>query len=228
VYTPNKSTHGLQIATLGEFTGKYQLISRGNGNKMANVLHFDEDSAIAQFREIFWTKGYNMTTTKELAECAGISESSLFNSFRSKREIYIRSLHNYHEKTKSRRELMENEDSALTGIKKYWDTIAVFAADPSRSRGCMITNATIEQSNDPEIAAYLKTVHKDYEEAFKKALDRAVRQGELKPGTDTRSLAQYLSSNAQGLRLLSRINPGRQTVQNIVNLTMQTLDHYRS
>ena len=195
---------------------------------MANVLHFDEDSALAQFLEIFWTKGYKATTTRELAKCAGISESSLFNCFRSKREIYLRALRRYHESTAVRRELMENAPSALTGIRNYWDAIAKRASDPVRSRGCMITNATVEVTDDPEIAAYLKSVHTDYERSFKTTLDRAVSQGELKPDTDTRALAQFLSHSAQGLRLLSRINPGKAKVANIVELTMSTVDQYRS
>lgn len=194
---------------------------------MANVLHFDEDSALAQFLEIFWTRGYKATTTRELAKSAGISESSLFNSFSSKRDIYIRALHRYHERTAIRRELMEKEQSALTGIRNYWETIARIASDPKRSRGCMITNATIEVTTDPEIAACLKTVHADYEKSFKKTLDRAVSQGELKPDTDTRALAQFLSSSAQGLRLLSRTNPSKSKVANIVEMTMSTIDQYR-
>lgn len=194
---------------------------------MANVLHFDLDNVLDQFLEIFWTKGYKDTTTKELAECAGISESSLFNSFRNKREIYISSLRRYTEMSKSRFKVMEKEESALEGIRRYWENSAKRAYDPTRSRGCMITNATVEQTDDPEIAAYLKTVHKEYEKAFKKTLDRAVSQGELRSDTNTRSLAQYLSNNAQGLRLLSRIGPSKQMVQNIVNLTLSTLDQYR-
>ncbi len=195
---------------------------------MANVIHFDEDSALRQFMEIFWTRGYKATTTRELARSAGISESSLFNRFHSKRELYIKSLGHYHDMMKSRRKVMEEESSALMGISKYWQSLAKSASDPSRTRGCMITNATIEQTDDPEIAAYLKTVHKDYEKAFKKSLDRAVRQGELKPDTDTLALAQFLANNAQGMRLLSRTNPGKQLVKNVVDLTMSTVDSYRT
>ena len=195
---------------------------------MSNTLHFDLDTALNQFLEIFWVKGYKATTTKELAASAGISESSLFNCFRSKREIYIRSLARYHELTKSRRKLMEDEESALLGIRKYWESIAKLAADPTRTRGCMVTNATIELNSDPEIAKYVKSIHRDYDRTFKKSLDRAVRQGELKSDTDTKALAQYLSHSAQGLRLLSRTNPGEAAVQNIVDLTMSTFDQFRN
>jgi len=195
---------------------------------MSNKLHFDLDAALNQFLEIFWAKGYKATTTKELAASAGISESSLFNCFRSKRDIYISALSRYHDISKSRRDLMEQEESALLGIRKYWQSMAGLAADPSRTRGCMITNATIELNNDPEIASYLKSIHKDYDRAFKKTLDRAVRQGELKADTDTRALAQYLSHSAQGLRLLSRTNPSRTSIQNIVDLTMSTLGQFHS
>lgn len=92
----------------------------------------------------------------------------------------------------------------------------------------MITNASIEISDDPEISSYIKSVHLAYDKEFKRTLDRAVRQGELKKGTDTAALAQYLSHSAQELRVLARFNPSKKKVENILGLTMATVDLYRA
>lgn len=195
---------------------------------MPNISHFDTDFALDKFLSVFWEKGYGATTTKGLANSAGISESSLFNSFRNKREIYIRILRRYSEKSIHVREQMEAEKSALAGIRNYWTSLAAMAKDPARNKGCLITNATVEQIDDPEVLEFLKSVHKGYDKAFERTLNRAVAQGELKSDTDTKALSQYLSHSAQGLRVLSKISPDSKKINNIVNMTMSTMALYQT
>ena len=195
---------------------------------MPDILHFDVDEALDDFLEVFWRKGYRYTTTKELARSAGISEGSLFNAFGSKREIYVAVLKRYREQVRGIWERMEKNASALDGIREYWETLGRQAADPAITQGCMITNATLDLGEDDEIREYLRWVFSYYDKAFRKALDRAVSLGELRSDTDTAALAQYLSHSAQGLRVMSRLNPGKKKVANIVRLTLETVDQYRA
>lgn len=190
---------------------------------MADVLHFDVEEALELFLNVFWENGYKATTTKELARIAGISESSLFNTFKSKRDIYVSSLKRYNDKRRLWIERMESNESALEGIKEYWRTIGNLAADPTKTKGCMITNATIEVSGDPEFLEFLQSVHTRYDTQFKKELDRAVAIGELAEDADTTALAQFLACSLQGLRLLARVNPSEDKVNNILNMTMSTV-----
>lgn len=194
---------------------------------MADVIHFDADKAMDNFLALFWRKGYRYTTTKELARSAGISEGSLFNSFNSKREIYISSLRRYRERSRGILELMENNPSALDGIRGYWTALGALATDSAKTQGCMITNASIEVSDDPEVREYIKSVHLEYDRQFKRTLDRAVKQGELRQDADTTALAQYLAHSAQGMRVLSRFNPSRKKVSNIIRMTMLAVDQFR-
>lgn len=195
---------------------------------MADVLHFDIDRVMDLFLKVFWEKGYKSATTKELAKTAGISESSLFHTFRSKKDIYIQALKRYSEKGRVLVGRMESNESALAGIREYWMAVGRMAADTARINGCMITNASVETSHDPEIREYLLSEHLRYDTQFKKALDRAVAQGELSSGADTEALAQFLSCALQGIRVLSRFNPDEDKVENILEVTMNALVSYRS
>lgn len=195
---------------------------------MADKLHFDMDKALDDFLAVFWQKGYRYTTTKELARNAGISEGSLFNSFGSKKKIYVMALKRFRERNRDIRELMKKNPSALGGIRQYLEVLGKLAVIPGNTQGCMITNATIEISEDSEIRDYLKSVHLNYDTEFKRALDRAVKLGELRPDTNTTALAQYLSHSVQGLKVLSRMNPSKKKVANIIQLTMGTVDQYQA
>lgn len=193
---------------------------------MPDVLHFDVNEALDQMLKVFWQQGFKTTTTKQLAKSANLSEGSLFNTFGSKRELYILSLQRYREHAQFLFELIEKDTSPIHGFRAYWDAIAARATDKSRVNGCMITNATIEQSQDAKIAEFIDTVHSENEKFFKKQLDRAVKLGELKQGTDTKALAQFFQHSVQGIRVLSRINPSKQKMRNIVNTAMSVLDQH--
>lgn len=43
---------------------------------------------MAEAMELFATKGYASTTTKDIAQAAGIKDASIYNHFRSKRELF--------------------------------------------------------------------------------------------------------------------------------------------
>ncbi len=193
---------------------------------MADVLHFDVDEALDEMLKVFWKQGFKSTTTKELAKSAKLSEGSLFNTFGSKREVYILALQKYRNNASYLFELIEQDESPLRGIRKYWEAIAARAADKSKTNGCMITNATIEQSQDAKIVAFINSVHSDNEKRFKKQLDRAIEIGELKSGTDTKALAQFLQHSSQGIRVMSRLNPSKPKMKNIVDSVMSVLHPY--
>jgi len=191
---------------------------------MPDRLHFNVEDALDQMLNVFWQKGFKATTTKQLAKSASLSEGSLFNTFGSKRELYIQALQRYRQHNQYLFELIEKDESPIHGFRTYWEAIASRATDQSRANGCMITNATIEKSQDPKISAFIDSVHSDNEKFFKKQLDRAVQLRELKPGTDTKALAQFFQHSVQGIRVLSKINPSKQKMRNIVNTAMSVLD----
>jgi TetR/AcrR family transcriptional repressor of nem operon len=193
---------------------------------MADVLHFNVDEALDHMLQLFWRQGFKATTTKQLAKSAGLAEGSLFNTFGSKRELYIKTLRRYREKSRFLFELIEQDDSPIHGFEKYWKAIAARASDKTRTNGCMITNATIEQSQDPKISEFIESVHSENEKFFKRQLDRAVNLGELKQGTDTKALAQFLQHSVQGIRVLSRINPSKPKMRNIVSTAMSVLQQH--
>lgn len=194
---------------------------------MPDVLHFEVDQVLDQMLQVFWQHGYKSTTTRQLAASANLSESSLFNTFGSKQAIYKRVLQRYIDYNSHLLKLLEENESPLQGLRQYWETIAGYAADKNRTKGCMITNAAVAESDNPEIAEFIKTAHLRSEKAFKKTLDRAIEAGELKPDTDTAAIAQFLLHSTQGIRVLSRLTPSRKKMNNIVDGVMSVVEQHR-
>ena len=62
---------------------------------MARLKAFDEDRAIDCAVDCFWARGYEATSVRDLAEAMGIGGASLYNAYGDKRELFIRSLERY-------------------------------------------------------------------------------------------------------------------------------------
>src|ERR1700754_3899066 len=44
---------------------------------------------------VFWAKGFEATSTRDLTECTGLTQSSIYAAFGDKRGIFLRALKHY-------------------------------------------------------------------------------------------------------------------------------------
>ena len=58
---------------------------------------FNEATAVSTAAAVFWHKGYAETSTDELISAMQIQRGSFYNTFGSKRELFIKSI-NFHER----------------------------------------------------------------------------------------------------------------------------------
>src|SRR5688500_960357 len=87
---------------------------------MARNVEFDEQLAISRAMDVFWRKGYNGTTIRDLTGAMGINSSSLYNTIGDKHQLFIRSIRHYTEsRMKAAIELLEPIKSPLKAIEKF-------------------------------------------------------------------------------------------------------------
>src|SRR5271170_5277964 len=65
---------------------------------MARPREFDASTAVDRAMELFWTKGYEATSLDELCVATGLSRSSLYATFKSKRNLLLLSVDRYAER----------------------------------------------------------------------------------------------------------------------------------
>lgn len=62
---------------------------------MARTKEFDPDAALDAAVELFWRKGHEAASMSDLVEHLGIGRASLYATFGSKHELYVRALQRY-------------------------------------------------------------------------------------------------------------------------------------
>ncbi|MEU3727385.1 TetR family transcriptional regulator [Streptomyces sp. NPDC031705] len=174
---------------------------------MARTREFDPDAVLQSALELFWRRGYEATSVADLVEHLGIGRASIYATFGSKHELYLKALDRYAE---AHHPLLLAELSApgpaLPAVRAVVRRFAAEAASPGvRRSGCFVTNTAAELApHDPAAARRVEVSWDRLETLLHSALVRAQGQGELDAGRDPRALARMLLVLLQGVRVVGK------------------------
>lgn len=173
---------------------------------MARTKEFDPDAALHSALELFWRRGYEATSMADLVEHLGVARASLYATFGSKHDLYVKALVRYGELCDPRliAELSQ-PGPALPAVRALVRRYAEEAAGEAGKRGCFVVNTAVELA--PRDTASARRVQASWdllETLLCSALTRARAQGELPETSDPRALARMLLVLLQGIRVVGR------------------------
>jgi TetR/AcrR family transcriptional regulator, transcriptional repressor for nem operon len=173
---------------------------------MARTKEFDPDAALQRALELFWERGYEATSMSDLVEHLGIGRASLYATFGSKHDLYVRALARYNEaQDPNPVELLSQPGPALPAVRSLIERYADEATRDGRQRGCMVVNAATELvPGDEQVARFVESSWTSLESALTSALIRARAQGEHSPEADPRTLARFVLVLLQGMRVIGK------------------------
>jgi TetR/AcrR family transcriptional repressor of nem operon len=193
---------------------------------VARPREFDLDEVLDKAVEMFWSKGYEATSIRDLVESMGIHRASLYVAFGDKQRLFLAVLDRYRQVVV--RKLLDIFDSSPSGkaaIRQFFATVIDHVLNGGPLRGCLITNSAVERGlSDPETAKTVSLCLAQIEEGFYDTLLRARDAGELDAGRDLRALARYLTSSLQGLLVIGKIQTDRSALEDVVTVTLRALD----
>jgi TetR/AcrR family transcriptional repressor of nem operon len=193
---------------------------------MARPREFDVDSALDRAMNLLWTNGYEATSLDDLCAATGLSRSSFYATFGSKRNLLLRSVEHYSDRrTPNIAAILDRpipiRDAFAALLSQFIEQVV---AGTGR-RGCFLGNCAAElPRNDRAAMAEVRKGLGRTEAIFREALSRAKARGELQDGADPEALARFLTASIQGLRLIGKVNPDRATLQDIASTILHCLD----
>ncbi len=193
---------------------------------MARTKQFDTDAVVTSAMEVFWSKGYEATSIQDLVDAMGINRGSLYGAFGDKAGLFEASVRRYQQDAPSQR-LVENaaDGAPREEIELFFSSLLERALAPGGHRGCLIINSIAELSaRDIELAARLKDGVRRLEDALCTLVRRGQDAGDIARGRDPRAAARALQALAHGLILLSKTNPGEDTLGDIAGTALSLLD----
>lgn len=193
---------------------------------VARTKEFDPDAALQSALELFWERGYEATSLTDLVARLGIARASLYATFGSKRELYLKALERYGEQCDPRIvEDLSRPGPALPVVRAVVHRFAEEATRDDLRRGCFVTNTAVELApHDADAARGVERSWHCLETALTSALMRARAQGELPAGRDPVALARMLVVLLQGIRVVGKAAPDRARLRDAAEQALTLLD----
>ncbi|GAB2681916.1 TetR/AcrR family transcriptional regulator [Nocardia goodfellowii] len=154
--------------------------------------------------DLFWRQGYEATSMQDLVEHLGLGRASLYATFGSKRELFLRAVERYVEDTRAGLlDQLSTPGSALAAVKTLVRWYAHSALADHQYKGCFMTNTAVELPADEDVGRLVATGLEGMETVLTTALLRARREGEL-PDRDPVAVARFLVTLLQGVRVIGK------------------------
>jgi TetR/AcrR family transcriptional repressor of nem operon len=165
---------------------------------MARNVEFDEQLAVSRAMDVFWRKGYNGTTMRDLTEAMGINSSSLYNTIGDKHELFIRSLKHFTEsRMRAALKQLEPIKSPIKAIEKYIQSSAYVITNEPDS--CLAIKTTFEvAATDQQVQQIIKADNDFTYNLLIGLVERAIEKGEIKVSRDAAMLTDYIINHFTG------------------------------
>lgn len=169
---------------------------------------YDPQRVLDAALDVFWRQGYRPTTTRELEQATGLSQSSIYNAFGSKWGLLDAALGHY--ETATSRHLLEPLEASADGlaaIDRFFVDLAAWVTSDGR-RGCLLINMMAEDGGaTADVTRRVRAYRDRVRAAFRAALAR--ESGGVGAAETLDERADLLVGLVMGLDVAARGGAGR-------------------
>ena len=182
---------------------------------------FDRTAALEAAMRVFWQKGFTATSMNDLCEAMGIGSPSLYAAFGSKERLYAESLRHYGEKgVPLMKGVLESEPTARLGIQAFLKFAARALTYPERPSGCMVVLSSVASEGVTGLADMVVDERKKVLRLVEARLQRGIKEGDMPPATNVKSLARFFITVHQGMSIQARDGASRKELEAIGTTAM--------
>ena len=174
---------------------------------MGRTQTFRTSEVVHAARDVFWDKGFDGASLPDLEAATGLSRSSLYHAFASKRGLFDAAVQDYLDTIiRPRLRVLITEPIPADAAQRYFaglmqaiDTLP----DDSPRRGCLLVNSTGIASHDDALRAVIE----DYRAELTGAMEQALRNRFTDAPAETiAERARLLTSLSVSALVIARIN----------------------
>lgn len=197
---------------------------------MARPRKFDEERALDAAMRTFWEKGYEATSTQDLCEATGLGRSSIYNTFKSKQDLFERALAHYID-TMTTAQLAVLEDARHSAADRIRALFAMVVDGETEHRvggrglGCLTVNTTVELAarDDSRAARMLERDTARRLTVLRAVVEEGRRDGSITSPRDAEAVARFINAAIGGMRVSSQGGADRTTLESIAEVTLDAL-----
>lgn len=173
---------------------------------MARPKSFDQEKAMLNAMQLFWQKGYEATSVKDLEKATGLKTSSLYNTFGGKEQFFLNILKHYSKFViGGRMKRYLTQDDPIKSIRDFFTTCFTDLPEGQEGIACLLVNTTAEMALHHEGAREIVIENEaNLKSGFKGCVERAKQQDRVPKHQDSDVLATQLVITLKGILLSSK------------------------
>jgi TetR/AcrR family transcriptional repressor of nem operon len=188
---------------------------------MAGVKQFDRSDVLDRAMALFWRRGYEATSIRDLVAATGISRGSIYATFGDKEGLFFAVLDHYGEKVAEPLMAELGDADPRRAIERMFESIIRRTSDPRIPRGCLNTNTSLEcPASGDEITRKIAQGFGQQESAIYRVLRHAQAGGLLASTLDAKALARFFMAVAQGLNVVNKAVADPGVLRDIAEVAM--------
>ena len=174
---------------------------------MSGKKQFDYDGAVDRATHLFWARGYSNTSLRGLLRVMKIGEGSFYNSFKSKRHLYLICLRHYHERVTRRRwAAFAAGPSVRRAVRRFFAVVLDDLDDPKVPNVClMAASLSSDVLGSRDLRKHVLEEMRTLQGALVERLRAAQDKGELPRDFDAAVAAEVIVTYLQGFYRVIRV-----------------------
>ncbi|KXX70295.1 TetR/AcrR family transcriptional regulator [Flammeovirga sp. SJP92] len=182
---------------------------------------FDQGELLSKTIALFWKNGYEATTTNDLLKEVNLNKGSLYNVFKSKKELFKAGLNQMEQTGLDRlEESLEKSTQPIEDLKAlFYDMVdASFDED---CKGCILGNSIVEfTGKDDELKELAVLYLKRFESILIKTLQSAQEKGIIKSTLPPSLLSRHLINFWNGINVTRRVYADKKEMKDLIDLNL--------
>lgn len=184
---------------------------------------FDRDAALDRAIRLFWRKGYEATSVRDLSEELGIGQPSLYNAFGGKRALFDEAVAVYvHGYGGFIDAALEEEPTAVLAMRRILTEAPARYTRRGLPRGCLVTSGDAG-TDDGDVRASLSGMRKEKTKQLRRKIEADITTGRLPEDTDAAGLAGYVQAVLAGLVQRARDGAARRELESTASIAIAAL-----
>lgn len=186
---------------------------------------YEPEVLIDRAIDVFWTKGYDAASAKDLLQALQIGQGSFYNTFEGgKRELFEKCINRFSEKElKKFHAGLQQSDDSIEFLKNFFRA-TVNSPKERKLKGCFLCNTIVELANiDSELESTAAKLLARLEDSFRTIIEQAQQEGRLENSTSPEVLAKHLINLWNGINITQRLHPNDKTIKAVIEMNLELL-----
>lgn len=121
-----------------------EIIQSNQVKRVGRPRRFDANKTLDSALELFWQQGFANTTTRDLEANLSLNQSSIYNAFGSKDQLFEMVLDRYEGLTsEALLKPLEDSDKSIEALEQFFNELYQWVTAGGR-RGCLLINMMAE------------------------------------------------------------------------------------